>query len=149
VAPEQGALDVDVREIVVRARAVTEGGGRAFEYRLALPADVDPDRVDATMDHGLLRVTLPRGGQGRPPDDHARAPGCPGIHAALAGRSGCRSGDVVLCGTAAIDCNGRVAEATVLGALGWSPAGVPAGRDHAQDRLPSGGRVGRRGPCRG
>ncbi|GAA1845777.1 Hsp20/alpha crystallin family protein [Asanoa iriomotensis] len=60
VAPEEVALDVDVREIVVRARHVSEGGGRAFDYRLALPADVDPDRVDATMDHGLLKVTLPR-----------------------------------------------------------------------------------------
>jgi len=61
VAPEEVALDVDVREIVVRARTATEGRAtRAFEYRVALPADVDPDRVDATMDHGLLTVKLPR-----------------------------------------------------------------------------------------
>ncbi|MEV4533228.1 Hsp20/alpha crystallin family protein [Asanoa sp. NPDC049518] len=61
VAPEEVALDVDVREIVVRARTTPEGRmSKAFEYRVALPADVDPDRVDATMDHGLLTVTLPR-----------------------------------------------------------------------------------------
>ncbi|SNT57559.1 HSP20 family protein [Asanoa hainanensis] len=58
VAPEEVAIDVDVREVVVRARSARET--RAFEYRVALPADVDPDRVDATMDHGLLTVTLPR-----------------------------------------------------------------------------------------
>jgi HSP20 family protein len=61
VAPEEVALDVDVREVVVRARTAPDATARrAFEYRLALPADVDPDRVDATMDHGLLTVTLPR-----------------------------------------------------------------------------------------
>ncbi|MEV0713491.1 Hsp20/alpha crystallin family protein [Asanoa sp. NPDC050611] len=61
VAPEEVALDVDVREVVVRARTAPEAGARrAFEYRVVLPADVDPDRVDATMDHGLLKVTLPR-----------------------------------------------------------------------------------------
>jgi len=66
VAPEEVALDVDVREIVIRARTeaeINEGAGsrtRGFEYRVALPADVNPDKVDAVMDHGLLTVTLPR-----------------------------------------------------------------------------------------
>lgn len=32
-----------------------------------------------------------------------------------------RDTGATLCGTAAIDCNGRVVEATVLAALGWSP----------------------------
>jgi HSP20 family molecular chaperone IbpA len=35
-------------------------GVRTFDYRLSLAGDVDVDRVDATMDHGLLTVRLPR-----------------------------------------------------------------------------------------
>ena len=31
-----------------------------FSYRLTLPPDADPDSVDATMDHGLLTITVPR-----------------------------------------------------------------------------------------
>jgi HSP20 family protein len=61
VAPEEVALDVDVREVIIRARSEPAAGAeRAFEYRVALPADVDPDQVDAVMDHGLLTATLPR-----------------------------------------------------------------------------------------
>jgi HSP20 family protein len=64
VAPEEVVLDIDVREMIVRARTESEGtGGRAarsFEYRVALSADVNPDRADAVMDHGLLTVKLPR-----------------------------------------------------------------------------------------
>ena len=71
VAPEEVAVEVDGRELCIRARSEAEvneeqGIGatgsrqRSFEYRLALPSDVDPDQVDATMDHGLLTVHLPR-----------------------------------------------------------------------------------------
>ncbi|HEV7710570.1 MAG TPA: Hsp20/alpha crystallin family protein [Asanoa sp.] len=61
VAPEEVALDVDVREVVIRARTEPEARAeRAFEYRVALPADVDPDRADVVMDHGLLTAILPR-----------------------------------------------------------------------------------------
>ncbi|MDG4821546.1 Hsp20/alpha crystallin family protein [Asanoa sp. WMMD1127] len=68
VAPEEVALDVDVREVVIRARTEAEvtqtpavgRTTRAFEYRVALPADVNPDKVDAVMDHGLLTIALPR-----------------------------------------------------------------------------------------
>lgn len=35
-------------------------GVHTFDYRLSLAGDVDVDRVDATMDHGLLTVRLPR-----------------------------------------------------------------------------------------
>jgi HSP20 family protein len=31
-----------------------------FSYRLTIPSDVDLDKIDATMDHGLLTVNLPR-----------------------------------------------------------------------------------------
>ncbi|BCJ65035.1 hypothetical protein GCM10009779_62870 [Polymorphospora rubra] len=72
VAPEEVAVELDDRELCVRARTpdevdadngIPDGGGsiRAFEHRVDLPADVDLSRVDAVMDHGLLTVTLPRG----------------------------------------------------------------------------------------
>jgi HSP20 family protein len=83
VALEEVALEVDRRELRIRARTVAEteqatgvpegepggprpGNGvrREFDYGLRLPADVDVDRVDATMDHGLLTVRLPRASGG-------------------------------------------------------------------------------------
>jgi HSP20 family protein len=71
VAPEEVAIDFEDRELHIRARTeaevneeqVGEATGsrrRSFEYRVAVPGNVDPDRVDATMDHGLLVVRLPR-----------------------------------------------------------------------------------------
>ncbi len=70
VAPEEVAVEVDDRELCVRARTEAEvnadhgiPGGfetRGFEYRVPLPARVDADAIDAVMDHGLLRVRLPR-----------------------------------------------------------------------------------------
>ncbi|WP_405114353.1 Hsp20/alpha crystallin family protein [Micromonospora sp. NBC_01405] len=70
VAPEEVAVELDDRELCVRARSEAEvnadqgiPGGfqtRGFEYRVDLPSRVDPDRIDAVMDHGLLRVRLPR-----------------------------------------------------------------------------------------
>ena len=78
VAPEEVAVELDDRELCVRARSEAEvnadhgiPGGfttRGFEYRVDLPSRVDPDRIDAVMDHGLLRVRLPRERPGvRPP----------------------------------------------------------------------------------
>lgn len=64
VAPEEVAIDVDDRELCIRRRPSEEGeapeDGGDFELRVSLPSDVDVDNVDATMDHGLLRVRLPR-----------------------------------------------------------------------------------------
>ncbi|MEU5939523.1 Hsp20/alpha crystallin family protein [Micromonospora sp. NPDC047548] len=70
VAPEEVAVELDDRELCVRARSEAEvnadqgiPGGvetRGFEYRVDLPSRVDPDAIDAVMDHGLLRVRLPR-----------------------------------------------------------------------------------------
>lgn len=71
VAPEEVAVELDSRELCIRARSEAEvnadlgmpGTGeqiRSFEYRLPLPAAVDADQVDAVMDHGLLTVALPR-----------------------------------------------------------------------------------------
>lgn len=64
VAPEEVELEVDARELHIRSRppasAEEQPQQRTFDYRLSLPGDVDVDKVDATMDHGLLTVRLPR-----------------------------------------------------------------------------------------
>jgi HSP20 family protein len=71
VAPEEVALELDDRELCIRARSEAEVNHdldvpgefsqvRAFAHRVRLPAPVDADRIDAVMDHGLLTVTLPR-----------------------------------------------------------------------------------------
>ena len=76
VAPEEVAVELDDRELCVRARSEAEvnadhgiPGGfetRGFEYRVDLPSRVDPDAIDAVMDHGLLRVHLPRASRPAP-----------------------------------------------------------------------------------
>jgi len=58
VAAEELTIDVDRRELGIRTHSEEGPGG--FAYRLALPAEVDTERVDATMDHGLLTIRLPR-----------------------------------------------------------------------------------------
>lgn len=72
VAPEEVALEIDGRDLCVRARSEEEvnsdrGGmpgtgsrARAFEHRLRLPGEADLDRIDAVMDHGLLTVAIPK-----------------------------------------------------------------------------------------
>lgn len=82
VAPEEVAIEVDARELRIRVRSAAEteqraglpggevgeqpagahpnGVRREFDYRLSLGGELDVDRVDATMDHGLLTVRLPR-----------------------------------------------------------------------------------------
>ncbi|MEO3815665.1 Hsp20/alpha crystallin family protein [Plantactinospora sp. B24E8] len=71
VAPEEVTLELDDRELCVRARSEAEvnadlglsgeaSGERSFEHRVRLPKPVDADQIDAVMDHGLLTVTLPR-----------------------------------------------------------------------------------------
>ncbi|ASW53301.1 Hsp20/alpha crystallin family protein [Plantactinospora sp. KBS50] len=71
VAPDEVAVELDDRDLCIRARSEEEvntdlgmpGSGsrsRSFEHRVALPSQVDADRIDAVMDHGLLTVHLPR-----------------------------------------------------------------------------------------
>jgi HSP20 family protein len=38
----------------------------AFQRSLALPIEVDPSRADATFEHGILRLRLPKAEQARP-----------------------------------------------------------------------------------
>ncbi|HEY0700879.1 MAG TPA: Hsp20/alpha crystallin family protein [Micromonospora sp.] len=73
VAPEEVALELDDRELCIRGRSEEEvnsdhglpGGSRsrAFEYRVQLPSQADPERIDAMMDHGLLTVNVARSGR--------------------------------------------------------------------------------------
>ncbi len=37
-----------------------------FEYVVGLPGDVDPDRIDAMFDNGVLMVRLPKSASGQP-----------------------------------------------------------------------------------
>jgi HSP20 family protein len=63
MAPEEVSVEVDQRDLRIRAKTAEdtpEGARASFDYRLALPDEVDPGRVDATMDHGLLTIRLPR-----------------------------------------------------------------------------------------
>jgi HSP20 family protein len=58
IAADELSIDVERRELCIQTLAEEGAGG--FTYRLALPAEVDTEHVDATMDHGLLTVRLPR-----------------------------------------------------------------------------------------
>jgi HSP20 family protein len=71
VAPEEVEVDLEERVLSIRARSEAEVNAdlsgeasgshrRAFEYRMTVPGDVEPDQIDATMDHGLLTIRLPR-----------------------------------------------------------------------------------------
>jgi HSP20 family protein len=71
VAPEEVEVDLEERVLSIRARSEAEVNAevsgeasgshrRAFEFRMTVPGDVDPDQIDATMDHGLLTIRLPR-----------------------------------------------------------------------------------------
>jgi HSP20 family protein len=71
VAPEEVAIDIDDHDLVIRAAdAGEEPAGlspyartlrpTAFYYRLVLPSGVDTDAIEATMDHGLLVLRMPR-----------------------------------------------------------------------------------------
>jgi HSP20 family protein len=37
-----------------------------FEYLIALPGDLDPDRVEASLEHGVLQVWAPKADAGSP-----------------------------------------------------------------------------------
>jgi HSP20 family protein len=60
VAPEKVAIEVARRELRVFVASEDGSTSAAFDRRVKLPGDVDPDHIDATMDYGLLTVRLPR-----------------------------------------------------------------------------------------
>jgi HSP20 family protein len=80
VAPDEVSVDVTDRELYVRSRTNEEDADvpaesapattrsrrfSEFSYRVTLPSEVDPEGIDATMDHGLLTIRLPRATQAR------------------------------------------------------------------------------------
>jgi HSP20 family protein len=70
VAPEEVSVEVDKRDLRIRAKSEPAAKGEpagdarhlSLDFHVRLSGEVDPDRVDATMDHGLLTVRLPRSG---------------------------------------------------------------------------------------
>lgn len=72
-------------EIVEKERAGilrrrTRRVGR-FEYRVTLPGPVDPDSIDASLDDGILRVTVPKPEQARPRRVEIQTPSGNGVPA--------------------------------------------------------------------
>jgi HSP20 family protein len=58
-----GELKERERKGILRRR--TRRTGR-FHYRLALPGEIDPDTVDASLEEGVLTVRVPKGERARP-----------------------------------------------------------------------------------
>ena len=52
-----GEIKEKEREGIVRRR--TRRVGR-FEYRVTLPGEVDAERIDASLDHGVLTIRVPK-----------------------------------------------------------------------------------------
>lgn len=59
VAAEEVQVELEERELRVHGT----GAEPTFSYRVTVPSDVDLDAADATMDHGLLVIRLPRTGR--------------------------------------------------------------------------------------
>jgi HSP20 family protein len=57
--------EVKERERVGILRRRTRRTG-AFEYRVTLPVDADPDSIEASLDGGVLTVRIPKGDRNRP-----------------------------------------------------------------------------------
>jgi HSP20 family protein len=57
--------EIKERERKGMLRHRTRHTGR-FEVRVALPGDVDPERVDAELDHGVLTVQIPKPERAKP-----------------------------------------------------------------------------------
>ena len=52
-----GAIKEKERKGILRRRTRRVG---QFEYRVTLPGEVDADRIDASLDHGVLTVRVPK-----------------------------------------------------------------------------------------
>jgi HSP20 family protein len=60
IAPEH--VEVNVADRTLHVRAVEQDQERAFtryEQRLSVPDTVDAEQISATLEHGLLDITLP------------------------------------------------------------------------------------------
>jgi HSP20 family protein len=47
------------------ARAIWEGLGGTIDYQIALPGEVDPGAAEASYDHGVLTVVVPKAAHAR------------------------------------------------------------------------------------
>jgi HSP20 family protein len=55
-----------------RVHSVERSYGR-FERTFALPGTIDPDRISASFEHGILTVTIPKAERARPREIPGRA----------------------------------------------------------------------------
>jgi HSP20 family molecular chaperone IbpA len=63
VAPDEVTVDIGDSDLAIHAAhsdRTPRGVDLDLSYRLALPAGVDPDAIDATMRDGILQVRMPR-----------------------------------------------------------------------------------------
>jgi HSP20 family protein len=78
VRPEDVKLSVENNLLTIQGQKRSESNGRSgrlhslersygsFERSFALPSTIDPDRITATFEHGILTVTIPRAERARP-----------------------------------------------------------------------------------
>jgi HSP20 family protein len=154
VAPEEVVVDVADRELVIRSRHEESTEGEASEesqaqapvrvrrwssflYRLTLPSEVDTQRIDATMDHGLLTVTLPRSTESRSRSISVGRREGEAVEGQATEQPAMRTGEsVTVQGGEAQQAEGVPAQA---GAAGDAMAGGAAGGDGQAGASPNGG----------
>ncbi|MDT5038681.1 MAG: hypothetical protein QOE03_3866 [Micromonosporaceae bacterium] len=69
VAPDEVTVDIGDLDLAIHAAhsdRTPRGVDLDLSYRLALPAGVDPDAIDATMRDGVLQVRMPRSAASAP-----------------------------------------------------------------------------------
>jgi HSP20 family protein len=78
VRPEDVKLSVENNLLTVRGEKQQSSGDRSgkvhsfersygkFERSFALPSTIDPDRISASFEHGILTVTIPKAERARP-----------------------------------------------------------------------------------
>ncbi len=71
VRPEDVKLSVEHNLLTIRGEKQQQSGDRRgrvhrFERSFALPSTIDPDRISASFEHGILTVTIPTAQRARP-----------------------------------------------------------------------------------
>jgi HSP20 family protein len=78
VQPENVKLSVENNLLTIRGEKQQQSGDRGgrvhssergygrFERSFALPSTIDPDRISASFEHGILTVTIPKAERARP-----------------------------------------------------------------------------------
>jgi HSP20 family protein len=71
VRPEDVKLSVENNLLTIRGEKQQQSGDRrgrvhGFERSFALPSTIDPDRISASLEHGILTVTIPKAQRARP-----------------------------------------------------------------------------------